>query len=77
MKTDLNLTLARRLRDAMKEQKRSIYRTAKENRIATSTLYGIMTAKSTPTIHTLILLANYLDVSTDWLLGLSHTEKRE
>lgn len=57
------------LQRVLKETKTSQYRIQKDLGFSGSTTYAWLTNKSLPTIETMDKLADYLDVSVDYLLG--------
>ena len=57
------------LRRALKETHTSQYRIEKELHISGGTMYGWLSGKSLPTVENLDKLADFMDVSVDYLLG--------
>lgn len=57
------------LRKVMKETKTTQYKIVKDLHISGGTLYNWLINKSLPTVENLDKLANYMDVSIDYLLG--------
>ena len=57
------------LRRIMKETNTSQYRIEKDLHVSGGTMYNWLTNKSLPTIENLDKLADYMDVSIDYLLG--------
>lgn len=55
--------------------KKSLNAVAKEIGICQPTLYRYMKGERSPNIVALAKIANYFDVSTDWLLGLKKYEE--
>ena len=63
------------LRKVMQETNTTQYKIVKELHISGSTLYNWLTNNSLPTIENLDKLADYMDVSIDYLLGRTDNPK--
>lgn len=57
------------LRRVMQETKTTQYRIEKDLRVSGATMYNWLTNKSVPNVESLVRLADYMDVSVDYLLG--------
>ena len=57
------------LRRVMNETKTTQYRIEKDLGISGGTMYNWLTNKSLPNVHNLMKLADYMEVSVDYLLG--------
>ena len=58
-----------RLRAVMEETKTTQYRIVKETPISGGSLYEWLTNHGTPSVHNLAILATFMEVSVDYLLG--------
>ena len=58
-----------RLRAILIEQKTSQEKLKRELRVSGSVLYKWLSGKSQPSVESLILLADYFDISIDYLIG--------
>ena len=58
-----------RLRAVMQETKTTQYRIVKETHISGGSLHEWLANKSLPTINNIAVLASFMDVSVDYLLG--------
>ena len=58
-----------RLRAIMEETKTTQYRIVKETPISGGSIYEWLTDQSLPTVNNLVILASFMDVSVDYLLG--------
>ena len=63
------LPFGERLREILKQKGISQEKLKKELPVSSSLIYKWLTGKSKPYPTTLVRLANYLDVSVDYLLG--------
>lgn len=69
------MTFGKRLKDLMEERNITQRQLSKELNIAASTINGYANDYREPDFYTLIALANYFDVSTDYLLGITKIPK--
>lgn len=58
-----------RLREVMKETQTTQYRIEKDLKISGESMYGWLTNETSPTVESLDKLADYMDVTIDYLLG--------
>lgn len=58
-----------RLRAIMQETKTSQYRIERDTHISGGSMYKWLTSQSVPTVENLVKLAEYMDISVDYLLG--------
>lgn len=58
-----------RLRKIMQETNTTQYRMEKDLRVSSATMYNWLINKSLPTVENLYKLADYMEVSVDYLLG--------
>ena len=58
-----------RLRTVMEETKTTQYRIEKETPVSGGSMHEWLTNKGFPSIHNLITLATFMDISIDYLLG--------
>lgn len=65
------MEFAKRLAEELKAQKITPYQLAKNTGIKKQSLYYYLNEKQEPTISILYKICKYLDVSSDYLLGLN------
>ena len=70
------MDFARRLKALIKEGDKLQKEIAKDLNIPETTFSGYVRGKSRPDIETLVIIAEYFNVNTDYLLGLSESRKR-
>lgn len=63
------LPFGERLRQVMNETKTTQYRIERDLNISGSSMYNWLFNKTVPTVESLVRLAEYMDVSVDYLLG--------
>lgn len=70
------MTFGQRLKELMEERNMTQRQLSKELNIAVSTINGYANNYREPDYFTLISIAKYFDVSTDYLLGITVVPKR-
>ncbi len=65
-----------RIRQLIREKGYTIYQLSKESSIPVSTLYGIINDEYLPSIHTLIVLCKFLNISMGEFFLEHHTTKQ-
>ena len=58
-----------RLRQVMAETKTTQYKIEQDEKISGNSMYQWLNNESVPTVHNLVKLAKYMDISVDYLLG--------